>query len=182
MFGVGCVYRFAIMRRKKILLNIQYPTSTPIKFEDLHWTKKTRQGFANYCLVIFAFILWERVPDFIDGKGLEFESKVRWNIEKTIVGEENIRCPQIDYFITHTYYECAYGPEDNRFDPLHKRFIKRGYLDRFSVKQLYTYPNVAEIAYYVVEYKRLDGSIAHGPKDPDLPLENLNLNLVLVKS
>lgn len=68
--------------------------------------------------------MWERVLNFIDGQGLEFEGKMRLNIEKTIVGEENIRRPQIDYFITHTYYECAYGPEDNRFDHLHKRSIK----------------------------------------------------------
>ena len=31
------------------------------------------QEFVNSCLVIFAFILWERVLDFIDGQGLEFE-------------------------------------------------------------------------------------------------------------
>ena len=53
----------------------------------------TRQGFANSCLIIFTFILWEYVPDFIDGQGLEFEGKVQWDIEKTIVREENIQHP-----------------------------------------------------------------------------------------
>ena len=32
---------------------------------------------------------------------------------------------------------------------------------------MHKYPDVVEIANYVVEHKRLDGSIAHGPKDPD---------------
>ena len=90
MFNIRYVYRFAIMGRKKTTLNIQYPTSTPIKFEDLQWTKKTRQKFASSCLVIFYFILWMCVLDFIDGQGLKFENKMRWNIEKTIVEEENI--------------------------------------------------------------------------------------------
>ena len=35
------------------------------------------------------------------------------------------------------------------------------------MKQLYKYSDLAEIAYYVVEHKRRDGSKAHGPKDPD---------------
>ena len=30
MFGIGCVYRFAIIKKKKTTLNIQYPTSIPI--------------------------------------------------------------------------------------------------------------------------------------------------------
>ena len=167
MFGIGCVSRFVIMSRKKTNLNIQYPTPILIKFEDLQWTEKTRQRFANSCLIIFVFILWECVPDFIDGQGLEFEGKVRWNIVKAIVGEKHIQRLQIDYFITHTYYECAYGAEDYRFDHLHKRSIKKSCLARFSMKQYYMYSDVAEIVYYIVEYKRKDGSIAHGPKVPD---------------
>lgn len=66
------------MGNKKTTLNIQYAISKTIsiKFEDLQWTEKTRQRFANSYLVIFAFILWKRVPDFIDGQGLEFEGKL----------------------------------------------------------------------------------------------------------
>ena len=41
-----------------------------------------------------------------------------------------------------------------------------GCLPRFSIKQLYKFPHIAEVAYYVVEHKKLDGSIAHGPQDP----------------
>ena len=78
-----------------------------------------------------------------------------------------IQRPQIDYFITRTYYECAYGNENYRFDHLHKHSIKRRCLARFSVKQFYKYWDVAEIAYYVVEDKTIDESIAHGPKYPD---------------
>ena len=92
--------------------------------------------------------------------------RIQLNIERTIVDETNIRRPQIDSFISHTYYECAYGPKDHRHSLIHKRSTKKGCLARFSIKQLYKFPHIAEVAYYVVEHKRLDGSIAHGPLDP----------------
>ena len=82
------------------------------------------------------------------------------------MGETNLRRPQIDTFISHTYYECAYGPEDHRHDLIHKRSTKNGCLARFYIKQLYKFFHIAEVAYYVVEHKMLDESIAHGPQDP----------------
>ena len=82
------------------------------------------------------------------------------------MGEINLRRLQIDSFISHTYHECAYGLENHRHDLIHKRSTKNGCLARFSIKQLYKFPHIAEVAYYIVEHKRLDGSIAHGPKDP----------------
>lgn len=74
---------------------------------------------------MFSPLLWECVPNFIDSQGLEFEYKVQWNIENTIVGEKNIQRLQIDSFITYIYYKYAYGSEDYRSDNLHKRFIKK---------------------------------------------------------
>ena len=82
------------------------------------------------------------------------------------MGETNFRRPQIDSFISHTYYECEYGPEDYRHDLIHKDLQKNGCLNHFSIKQLYKYLHIADVAYYVVHHKRLDRSIAHGPQDP----------------
>lgn len=39
---------------------------------------------------------------------------------RIIVGETNLQCIQIDFFIMHECYECAYGSEDLRNDPTHK--------------------------------------------------------------
>lgn len=103
----------------------------------------------------------------LDSQGFEFEGKLRWNIEKTFVGEKNIQRSQTKSIITHIYYEYVYGLKDYRRDHLHKSFIKRRYLAWFSVQQLYKYLDIAKIIYYVVEYKKKDVSIAYGPKDPD---------------
>ena len=53
--------------------------------------KKKGQKIISSYLIIFAFIWWKHVPNFIDGQGLEFKSKVQWNtcIAKTIVQEKN---------------------------------------------------------------------------------------------
>ena len=92
--------------------------------------------------------------------------RVKWNIERTIVDETNLRRPQIDSFISHTYYECAYGPKNHRHDLIHKSSTEKGCLARFYIKQLYKFLHIAEVTYYVVEHKRLHGSITHGPQDP----------------
>ena len=49
---------------------------------------------------------------------------------------------------------------------IYKRSTKKCCLAHFFIKQLYKFPYIAEVAYYVVEHKRLYGSIAHGPLDP----------------
>ena len=112
------VLRFATMGRKQIKLNVQNPTSTCIRYGDLQWANKTRQGFAHFTVhftfTLFAFILWERVSDFIEGQHLRKHGKIQWNIERTIMGKNNIRRPQIDSFISHTYYEYTYRPDVHR--------------------------------------------------------------------
>jgi hypothetical protein len=61
------VVRFAAMGRKQTNLNVQNPTSTSIRYGDLQWANKIKQGFAHSTSVFFAFILWECVSDFIEG-------------------------------------------------------------------------------------------------------------------
>jgi hypothetical protein len=63
-------------------------------------------------------------------------------------------------------YQCGYGPEDYQENSTHIRSIKRGCLASFSIKHLYTRPNVAEITIYHKAHTRIDGSFAHGEHDP----------------
>ena len=62
------VLRFAAMGMKQTKLNVQNPTSTSVRYGDLQWANKTRQGFAHSTSILFAFILWECVLDFIEGQ------------------------------------------------------------------------------------------------------------------
>ena len=50
--------------------------------------------------------------------------RIQWNIEWLIVGETNFRRPQIDSFISQTYYKCRYGPKDHRYDLIQKNLQK----------------------------------------------------------
>ncbi len=63
-------------------------------------------------------------------------------------------------------YQCGYGLEDYRENSTHTRSIKRGCLMSFSIKRLYTRPDVAEITIYHKAHTRIDGSFAHGEHDP----------------
>jgi hypothetical protein len=63
-------------------------------------------------------------------------------------------------------YHGGYGPEDYRENSTHNQSIKRGCLTSFSIKHLYTRPDVAEITIYHKAHTRIDGSFAHGEHDP----------------
>ncbi len=63
-------------------------------------------------------------------------------------------------------YQCEYGPEDYWENSTHTRSIKRGCLGSFSIKCLYTQPDVAEITIYHKAHTRTDGSFTHGEHDP----------------
>lgn len=47
---------------------------------------------------------------------------------------------------------------------------------------MYKYPNVADVAYYVVKHKRKDRPIAHDPKDPDSTSRKSQFKLVLINN
>ncbi len=64
-------------------------------------------------------------------------------------------------------YQCGYGPKDYRKNSTHTQSIKRGCLTSFSIKRLYTQPNVAEITIYHKVQTRIDGSFTHGEHDPE---------------
>jgi hypothetical protein len=56
--------------------------------------------------------------------------------------------------------------KDYRENSTHIRSIKQGYLTSFSIKCLYTWPNVVEIAIYHKAHTQIDGSFTHGEHDP----------------
>jgi hypothetical protein len=62
-------------------------------------------------------------------------------------------------------YQCEYGPEDYQENSTHTRSIKWGCLTSFSIKRLYTQPDVAEIIIYHKAHTWIDGSFAHGEHD-----------------
>jgi hypothetical protein len=64
-------------------------------------------------------------------------------------------------------YQCGYGPEDYRENSTHTRSIKQGCLPSFSIKHLYTRPDVTEITIYHKAHTQIDGSFAHGEHDPE---------------
>jgi hypothetical protein len=64
-------------------------------------------------------------------------------------------------------YQCGYGPEDYQTNSTHTQSIKWGCLASFSIKCLYTRPNVAKITIYHKAHTRTNGSFAHGEHDPE---------------
>jgi hypothetical protein len=63
-------------------------------------------------------------------------------------------------------YQCGYGLEEYRENSTHTWSIKQGCLTSFSIKGLYTWPNVTEIRIYHKAHTWIDGSFAHGEHDP----------------
>jgi hypothetical protein len=62
-------------------------------------------------------------------------------------------------------YQCGYGLEDYQENSTHTQFIKQGCLSSFSIKHLYTRPNVVEITIYHKAHTQIDGSFTHGEHD-----------------
>jgi hypothetical protein len=63
-------------------------------------------------------------------------------------------------------YKCGYGPKDHHEDPNHMKLIKHNYLPHFSIKRLYTWPNVVEITFYHRTHTQANGDPSHGACDP----------------
>jgi len=64
---------------------------------------KVRKRYGNEIVVMYAYIFWEHVFEFINGQGCE-GGRVQWNIAKNMVNESKIKQPQIDFYMMHTCY------------------------------------------------------------------------------
>ncbi len=62
--------------------------------------------------------------EFIDGQGCE-GGGVQWNIANKMVDTSLRSNDQIDYFMTHIYYECAYGLKHYKNHLRHQRSKKK---------------------------------------------------------
>ena len=147
--------------KKKPSITAQQPKPGPISFQDIQWAPKTRKGFGKMLTILAAYLPFNRVQDFIAGQTCLDGSVVEWSVADRARGVQVGR-PQIDSYIEHIHYECAFGPKDHTGDPQHPHSKKRGCLAKFSIKQLLLFPEVVEVAYYHVDHTREDGSLAHG--------------------
>ncbi len=64
-------------------------------------------------------------------------------------------------------YDCAYGPNDHHNDPNRARSIKQGCLPTFSIKWLYTWPNVVELCFYRWTHTQTNGEPTYGQRDSE---------------
>jgi hypothetical protein len=73
------------MGRKKEIPHIQYPSEGPIYYQDLIWTQGMKQGSkdSSICTVMTAYILWERINDFMEGQVIDDGSSVEWAKENS---------------------------------------------------------------------------------------------------
>ena len=162
-------------RKKKPPITAQQPKPGPISFQDIQWVPKTRKGFGKMITIMAAYLPFNRVEDFMVGQTCPDGSVGEWIVADRARGVQVGR-PQIDSYIEHVHYECAFGPQDHTGDPQHPRSKKRGCIAKFSIKQLLLFPDVVEVAYYHVDHTKVDGSLAHGgikaifelsvPRDP----------------
>ncbi len=84
-------------------MNIQNPTIFPIIFKDLTWEIKMRKRYGNEIVVMYDYIFWEHVFEFINGYRCE-GGREQWTIAKNMVGESKIKRPKIDFYMMHTCY------------------------------------------------------------------------------
>ncbi len=72
-------------------------------------------------------------------------------------------------------YECGYGPKDHREDPNHMR--KFNCLAYFSIKRIYTQPDVVEIRCYHWIHTHANGDLAHSACDPGSMVHITNVSI-----
>ena len=99
------------MGRRKEPPSVQYPSPGPIQYNSLVWTQGQRRGTkdSSICTIITAFILWERMSDFMDGQTMEDGSNVEWAIEDTIEDKKDLKRPQLTSSLIQTWYGFHYS-------------------------------------------------------------------------
>ena len=94
------------MGRKKKIPHIQYPSEGPIHYQDLIWTQGMRRGSkdSSICTVMTAYILWERINDFIEGQVMDDGSSVEWAKEDSKENKKELKRIQLISSIVQTWY------------------------------------------------------------------------------
>jgi hypothetical protein len=141
---------------------------------------KTRWQLKPHTSPMFVFF------EFLQGEWGDMQITIEWNISKHLSLQKDVKKPTIKNHLGHTWYgfktykpfplvkkmetmfcmyKCGYGPKDHHKDPNHMRSIKHGCLAHFSIKRLYTWPNVVEIIFYHQIHTQANGDPIHGACD-----------------
>jgi hypothetical protein len=56
-------------RRRPTRITIQNSSISSIAYKELTWELKVRKVYENEIVVMSPYILWEQVPEFINGQG-----------------------------------------------------------------------------------------------------------------
>jgi hypothetical protein len=175
-------------------IQVQSPIQFPFSNVDLVWTPEMRHGGTNKVSIEIAYIA--HACEFLEGERGDAKTLVEWNMHKNLPPQKDIKTPSIKNHLNHIWYnvmfhafhlffkcpsqthmiftirmfcryDCAYGLDDHHNDPNHARSIKRGCLAAFSIKRLYTQPNVVDLCFYHRTHTRMTGEPAHGEWDLD---------------
>ena len=105
-------------RKPKPSITAQQPKLGPISFQDIQWTTKTRKGFGKTLTIMVAYLVLDRIEDFIASQTCADGSTVEWIVAARVRGVQVGR-PQIVSYIEHVHYQCTFGPKDHTEDPQH---------------------------------------------------------------
>ena len=99
-------------KKPKPSITAQQPKLGPISFQDIQWAPKTRKGFGKMLTIMATYFLFNRVEDFKAGHTSADGSTIEWIVAAKVRGVQ-VERPQINSYIEHVYYKCAFGPKDH---------------------------------------------------------------------
>ncbi|KAL9176917.1 hypothetical protein ABFS82_01G025500 [Erythranthe guttata] len=173
------------MARMEDILNlpVQDPPYTEFSAAHINWVKVEggRQGGDDIALIPFS-----RVEDFVKGESSNADCPANFRVESRRKRPEgSLNKPRVDGYLEYTLYWCSYGPEDYRdIEPQigentstkpssgkgsrpGRRHMMRGCICHFTVKRLYTRPQLALIIYNQRSHVDKSGAPCHGILDQE---------------
>ncbi|KAK6140830.1 hypothetical protein DH2020_025424 [Rehmannia glutinosa] len=164
-------------------LPVQDPPYAEFSAAHINWVKVEggRQGGDDIALIPFS-----RVDDFVKGESSNAECPASFRVESRRKRPEgSVKKPRVDGYLEYTLYWCSYGPEDYRDIEPHigenssikpasgkgsrpgRRHMMRGCLCHFTIKRLYTRPQLALIIYNQRNHVDKTGGPCHGILDQE---------------
>ncbi|GFP80299.1 hypothetical protein PHJA_000173300 [Phtheirospermum japonicum] len=164
-------------------LPVQDPPYTEFSALHIKWVtvEGGRQGGDDIALIPFS-----RVGDFVKGESSNAECPANFRVEsRRKRAEGSLNKPRVDGYLEYTLYWCSYGPEDYRDNEPHigenpstrpatgkgsrpgRRHMMRGCICHFTVKRLYTRPEIALIIYNQRNHVDKSGAPCHGVLDQE---------------
>ncbi|KAJ7522502.1 hypothetical protein O6H91_18G014600 [Diphasiastrum complanatum] len=164
---------------------VQDPPRGRFNATQLNWTKaQNTQEAGVEPKAEVAHIPFNRVAEFVEGEEANPDAPTNFKKVRTKSNKHgSLKYPFPGSFLRRTWYWCAYGPEDvrgvvrNMEDRSQKPkygegsrrsrgdMYGRGCQCNFAVKQLYQWPEVAEISYFQNRHVDIHGKPCHGILD-----------------